>query len=128
MTLSALSLKRLILNMTNNTEPPLPTHKELLILTVLWQLGPTTVRAVHEHLKQRHQTTTYTTTLKMMQVMLDKGLLVKNTEPVAHIYTTKLSQETTQIKLTRDLIDRGFSGRLEDLQELLEKIKKSSGK
>mgnify|MGYP001627802914 FL=1 len=104
---------------------PLPTRKELLILSVLWQLGPTTVRDIHEHLKQRQQTTTYTTTLKMMQVMLDKGLLIKNSEPVAHIYTPRLSQETTQIQLTRDLIDRGFYGRPEDLQQLLEKIIKT---
>lgn len=106
-------------------KPPLPTRKELLILSVLWQLGPTTVRAVHEHLKQRQQTTTYTTTLKMMQVMLDKGLLVKNSEPIAHIYTTKLSQETTQIQLIQDLIDRGFNGHYQDLRKLLEKIQKS---
>jgi len=109
----------------NSTNPPLPTRKELLILSVLWQLGSTTVRAVHEHLKQRQQTTTYTTTLKMMQVMLDKDLLVKNSEPVAHIYTTKLSQETTQTQLIHDLIDRGFYGRFEDLQKLMEKIRRS---
>ena len=108
-----------------STKPPLPTRKELLILSVLWQLGPTTVRAVHEHLKHRQLTTTYTTTLKMMQVMLDKELLVKNSEPVAHIYTTKLSQETTQIQLTQDLIDRGFYGRSEDLWELIKKIQQS---
>ncbi len=112
----------------NSVKPPLPTHKELLILSVLWQLGPTTVRNVHEHLKQRQKTTTYTTTLKMMQVMLDKGLLVKNSDPVAHIYTTKLSQETTQTHLVQDLIDRGFYGRLEDLQQLLKKMKKSREK
>lgn len=106
-----------------SSQPPLPTPKELLILSVLWQLGPTTVRAVHEHLKQRRQTTTYTTTLKMMQVMLDKDLLVKNSEPVAHIYTTRLSKETTQKQLIRNLIDRGFYGRLEDLKQLLEKMK-----
>ncbi|KAA3645996.1 MAG: BlaI/MecI/CopY family transcriptional regulator [Proteobacteria bacterium] len=107
------------------TKTPIPTRKELLILTVMWQLGPTTVRAVHDHLKQRQQTTTYTTTLKMMQVMLEKGLLKKNSEPVAHIYTPKISQETTQIQLIQDLISRGFYGQYEDLWQLLKKIKKS---
>ena len=55
--------------------------------------------------------------------MLDKDLLVKNSEPVAHIYTTRLSKETTQKQLIRNLIDRGFYGRLEDLRQLLEKMK-----
>lgn len=109
----------------NTDELPLPTHKELLILSVLWQLGPTTVRAVHEHLKQQQQTTTYTTTLKMMQVMLAKGLLEKNSQPVAHIYTTKLSKEDTQTRLIKDLVHRGFNGHFEAFWQLMQKIKET---
>ncbi len=82
---------------------PLPTAKELQLLNILWKHGPTTVRTIHENIK-KHQNnkqkyTAYTTTLKMMQVMHQKGLVKKDTKPVAHIYTTTLSREQTQTQL-----------------------------
>ncbi|MCX7546270.1 BlaI/MecI/CopY family transcriptional regulator [Marinicella gelatinilytica] len=109
----------------NPDKLPLPTPKELLILSVLWKFGPSTVRVVHEHLKQRQQTTTYTTTLKMMQVMLDKQLLEKNNDQMAHIYTPRASQESTQLQLTQDLINRAYNGKANDLINLLKKTTKA---
>jgi predicted transcriptional regulator len=111
-----------------------PTGKELEILNVLWQTGAATVRQINEQISQQ-QKTGYTTTLKLMQIMTDKGLLVRDGSNFQHIYKPAISQEKTQNKIIGDLMDKAFSGSAEKLvmralsakkvsAEELEKIKK----
>jgi len=93
---------------------PGPTDRELAILGVLWDRGPSTVREVHEALDQSAQTG-YTTTLKLMQIMVEKGLLVREDDGRRHIYRPSLSEERTQRELVGDLLDRVFAGSAEKL-------------
>ncbi len=83
-----------------------PTPAEWEILNALWQLGPSTVRAVHEAIGASG----YTTTLKLMQVMFDKGLVKRDESARAHLYTPKLKQESMQTDAAADLLDRVFGG------------------
>ena len=89
--------------------PPRPTDAELEILRVLWRKGPSTVREVYEELN-RTKTTGYTTVLKLMQIMGEKGLVRRNEDQRAHVYEAMLPQEATQGQLVRDLVERAFSG------------------
>ncbi len=121
-----------------------PTDRELAILSVLWEKGPSTVREVHEALHEEGETG-YTTTLKLMQIMVEKGLLVRDDdrqrgEPAAqrplrppsragkeqgqdtlatnrrrHVYRPALSEERTQKQVVQDLLDRVFAGSAEKL-------------
>ena len=93
---------------------PRPTERELAILNVLWRRGPSTVRQVNEEIC-RDQATGYTTTLKLMQIMTEKGLVVRDESQRTHIYHAKFSQEKTQHQLVRDLLDRAFAGSAEKL-------------
>jgi len=94
---------------TPMSKTPRPTDAELSILRVLWQLGPSTVRQVHEVL-MRDRPTAYTTALKLMQIMTEKGLVRRDESDRSHIYHPRLSQEQTQRQLIRDLMDRAFGG------------------
>jgi predicted transcriptional regulator len=89
---------------------PRPTDSELAILRVIWERGPSTVRQVHEALADA-RVTGYTTTLKLMQIMAEKGLVTRDESARTHIYSTKLSQDQTQRQLVTDLLDRAFGGR-----------------
>ena len=91
------------------TQPAKPTEAELAILRVLWQCGPSTVREVKEAL-DRDKPTGYTTVLKLMQIMLDKGLLDRDESQRSHVYRTAVPAEKTQRQLVSDLIDRAFEG------------------
>jgi predicted transcriptional regulator len=93
---------------------PGPTDRELAILGVLWDRGPSTVRQVHEGLQQEEETG-YTTTLKLMQIMVEKGLLVRQDGGHRHIYKPAVSEERTQKQLVGDLLDRAFAGSAEKL-------------
>ena len=88
---------------------PRPTDAELSILRVLWDRGPSTVRQGHEALSDTRDTG-YTTTLKLMQIMADKGLVKRNETARTHIYTAIAGQEQTQSQLVKDLVDRAFGG------------------
>ena len=90
-------------------QPPRPTDAELEILTVLWSLGPSTVRAVHETI-QRRRPAQYTTILKMLQIMDEKGLVRRDDSRRAHIYTASRARELTQRQLAGDLLQRAFEG------------------
>jgi predicted transcriptional regulator len=90
-------------------QPPRPTDAELAILRVLWQRGPSTVRDVHEDLN-RDGTTGYTTILKLLQIMTEKGLVVRDEAQRAHIYSTRFSEQKTQRQLLSDLAERAFGG------------------
>lgn len=88
---------------------PRPTDAELAILRILWQLGPTTVRHVHEALNETRETG-YTTVLKLMQIMTEKGLVKRDERERTHVYRARLTQEQTQQQLIGDLLDRAFGG------------------
>src|SRR5687768_18260359 len=89
------------------SELPRPTDSELGILRVLWRLGPSTVRQVHEELGEK---TGYTTILKLMQIMAEKGLVTRDESDRTHVYTARGSQGETQRALVSDLVDRAFGG------------------
>ena len=91
------------------TELPRPTEAELAILRVLWDRGPSTVREMTEAL-QDERGTGYTTALKLLQIMTDKGLVQRDESSRAHAYEAVASAETTQRQLVRDLLDRAFGG------------------
>jgi BlaI family transcriptional regulator, penicillinase repressor len=88
---------------------PKPTNAELEILTVLWSIGPATVREVYDVISRR-RSAEYSTTLKFMQIMAEKGLLVRNEKQRAHVYEAAKPREWTQRQLAGDLLDRAFSG------------------
>ncbi|HVR37931.1 MAG TPA: BlaI/MecI/CopY family transcriptional regulator [Thermoanaerobaculia bacterium] len=88
---------------------PRPTDAELAILRVLWERGASTVREVHEALASA-QDTGYTTVLKLLQIMTDKGLVVRDESQRAHVYRARHSAQRTQRQLLADLMDRAFGG------------------
>jgi predicted transcriptional regulator len=89
--------------------PPRPTDAELSILSVLWRRGPSTVRDVHEELV-RENATGYTTILKLLQIMTEKGLVVRDESQRAHVYEAAYSEQRTQSQLLTDLAERAFEG------------------
>lgn len=93
--------------MTN--EPPRPTDAELEILTVLWSIGPATVRDIYEVIRRRRRAQ-YSTILKFMQIMSEKGLVHRDESERAHVYEPSKPREWTQRQLAGDLLDRAFSG------------------
>ena len=118
-----------------------PTDSELEILQVLWEKGDATVREVHEDLMQTKDCG-YTTTLKLMQIMFEKGLVLRNDSSRTHIYRANVTREKTQKQLTDKMVDAVFSGshtqlvmqalgahtpsrkELEEIQQLLDSYKK----
>ena len=91
------------------SEPRRPTDAELEILTVLWSIGPATVREVHDVISRR-RTAQYSTVLKFMQIMADKGLVRRDQKQRAHIYEATRPREWTQRQLAGDLLERAFAG------------------
>ena len=116
-----------------------PTEGELEILQILWENGPSPVRFVNEKLNKIREVG-YTTTLKIMQIMADKGLVKRNTESRTHIYEAFINEEATQKQLLQKFVDSTFRGsamkmimqalgnheasgqELEDIKALIEKI------
>jgi predicted transcriptional regulator len=88
---------------------PRPTPAELEILRVLWDRGPSVVRDVQEVLSAERPTG-YTTVLKLLQIMTDKGLVSRDENARAHVYSARLPKSQTQRQLVRDLVDRAFAG------------------
>jgi len=88
---------------------PRPTDAELAILRVLWSKGPSTVRQVYD-VVARGRTLVYTTVLKLLQIMTDKGLTTREPLGVQHVYTARRTEQDTQRQLVKDLLDRAFAG------------------
>ena len=86
-----------------------PTNAELEILRVLWQRGASTVRDVHESLDHARPVG-YTTVLKLLQIMVEKGLVRRDASARSHVYTAVASQGATQRRLVADLVQRVFGG------------------
>jgi BlaI family penicillinase repressor len=105
--------------------PPKPTDTELAILRVLWRLGPATVRAVHAELN-RAQETGYTTVLKMLQIMTEKGLVRRDESERSHVYEPALSEQHVQRQLVGHLLERAFGGSAQKLVLQALAAKKSS--
>src|SRR4249919_2322153 len=122
-------------------KPIKPTESELEILQVLWQKGKATVREVHEELS-RTKDSGYTTTLKLMQIMFEKGIVSRDDSAKTHIYQPIVTREKTQRHLVGKMIDTLFSGssaqlvmqalgnskaskqELDDIQRMLDDLKK----
>jgi len=90
----------------------LPTDAEIDILAVLWRLGPSTVRDVHEALGKESG---YTTTLKQMQLMTEKGMLARSERFRSHVYEASVPQEETRTQIAGDLLRRAFGGSAKSL-------------
>ena len=86
---------------------PIPTDAELELLRVLWTAVPTTVREIHESLPK---STGYTTTLKILQKMAEKGLVTRDESHKSHIYTAACEAEVTQRQLVKQLLNAAFGG------------------
>ncbi|MBN2269457.1 MAG: BlaI/MecI/CopY family transcriptional regulator [Sedimentisphaerales bacterium] len=106
---------------------PIPTDRELAILGILWELGQATVRQVNEAMNE-DSTTGYTTTLKLMQIMTEKGLLLRDDSQFKHVYRPAISEERTQSQLVGELLDKAFSGSAEKLVMRALSAKKVSAK
>ncbi len=89
--------------------PPKPTDAELTILRVLWEQGPSTVRQIQQVL-ERARPTLYTTVLKLLQIMTEKGLVRRDVSERSHVYRARFSEGQTQRQLLGDLLDRAFAG------------------
>jgi BlaI family transcriptional regulator, penicillinase repressor len=90
-------------------ELPRPTNAELEILTVLWSIGPATVREVYNVISRRRPAQ-YSTVLKFMQIMAEKGLVRRDEKQRAHVYEAARPREWTQRQLAGDLMERAFTG------------------
>jgi predicted transcriptional regulator len=87
-----------------------PTDAELAILRVLWARGPSTVRQIAEVLVEGGRETGYTTVLKLLQIMTEKGIVVRDESARTHIYAPASTQDQTQRQMVTDLLDRVFDG------------------
>ncbi len=86
-----------------------PTEVELQILRILWDLGPSPVRDIHARL-EAEKGTNYSTTVKMLAVMLQKGLVKRNESAHPHVYRTTLTREKTGKRMLSDLIEKVYDG------------------
>jgi BlaI family penicillinase repressor len=91
-----------------------PTDGELEILTALWATGPSTVREIHSIVSVR-KPTQYTTVLKLLQIMTEKGLVRRDEKERAHVYEAAQPREATQRQLAGDLLARAFNGSAQGL-------------
>jgi BlaI family penicillinase repressor len=91
-----------------------PTEVELQILRILWELGPSPVREIHARL-QADKGTSYSTTVKMLSVMLDKGLVRRDEEAAPHVYRPAMSRERTKRRMLADLIGKVYDGSTKSL-------------
>lgn len=97
-----------------HTHVPLPTDGELELLRLLWDHGPSTVREVHERMS-RIKPTGYTTVLKLLQIMAEKGLVLRDESQRAHVYHAQHPEADTQTRIVDQLLDRAFGGSAEKL-------------
>jgi BlaI family transcriptional regulator, penicillinase repressor len=96
--------------------PPRPTDAELELLTILWARGPSTVREIHKVATER-KPAQYTTVLKLLQIMADKGLVHRDEKERAHVYRAAFSPEQTRQQLASDLMKRAFGGSAASLMQ-----------
>src|SRR5215472_4899358 len=114
-------------NRSMAAKPPKPTEAELAILRALWTTGPATVREI-QHSMNEAKPTGYTTVLKMLQIMTEKGLVERDESVRPQIYRAKYSQEQTQRHLVSDLLQRAFGGSVKAIVMQALARKRSSAK
>jgi BlaI family transcriptional regulator, penicillinase repressor len=119
-----------------------PTEAELSLLNILWKMGPATVRQIHETVSQT-QNTGYTTVLKILQIMHEKALVIRDESNRAHVYAAANSEMVTQSSLLKDLVLKAFGGstsklvmraldnstskeEIEDIRQLLNELEQQS--
>ena len=107
---------------------PEPTRSELEILQVLWKLGPSTVRTVNDVLNEEKREVQYTSTLKLMQIMVDKKLLDRDESQMKHIYSAAAEEHSTKGRLLDRFVDTMFNGSASSLMQQLLGNKKTSKK
>lgn len=95
--------------MTRSNYKGVPTAAELQLLRILWGIEPATVREVHEKMNEYNKVG-YTTVLKMLQIMHEKGLVARDESSRAHIYKAIYSEEQTQSSLVKDMLNKAFDG------------------
>lgn len=95
--------------------PPKPTAAELDLLRVIWRLGPSTVRDVHQARLRERPDLAYATVLRLMQVMHGKGLLDRDESQRSHVYAAAHARDALQTNLLKDLIHKAFAGSGKDL-------------
>ena len=101
-------------------ETPEPTRAQLEILQVLWKHGPSTVRFVNDQLNQQKQSLSYTSTLKLMQIMHEKDLLIRDESSMTHIYSTNLEEQKTKGVVLKKFVDAMYNGSVKNMMlELL---------
>ena len=102
--------------MTRRTaKPPKPTAAELDLLRVIWRLGPSTVKDVHQARLAERPDVTYATVLRILQVMHGKGLLTRDESQRSHVYAAAHARDALQTNLLKDLIHKAFAGSGKDL-------------
>lgn len=102
-------------DMPRTVKPPKPTPAELDLLRLLWQLGPSTVKQVHEARQRERPDAAYATVLRVLQIMHGKGLLSRDESQRSHVYAAAQAQGSLQTNLLGDLIHKAFSGSGKDL-------------
>jgi BlaI family transcriptional regulator, penicillinase repressor len=110
------------------TNLPEPTKSELEILQVLWQNGPSTVRFVNDQLNEKKREVQYTSTLKLMQIMADKGLLKRDESSMKHIYSAVQEENQAKGLLLDRFVDNMYNGSAGKLMMQLLGSKKASKK
>jgi BlaI family penicillinase repressor len=107
---------------------PEPTKSELEILQVLWESGPSTARFVNDHLNKERRPVMYMSTLKLMQIMVEKGLLKKDASQMTHVYQAVAEESKTKGLLLDRVVDNLFNGSATSLMMQLLGNKKISRK
>ncbi len=105
-----------------------PTRSELEILQVLWQHGPSTVRFVNDQLNEQKRAVQYTSTLKLMQIMVEKGILNRDETNMKHIYSAAMEEQKTKSFLLEKFVDLMYNGSAGSLMLQLLGNKKASKK
>jgi BlaI family penicillinase repressor len=109
-------------------KPPEPTKSELEILQVLWQHGPSTVRFVNDQLNEQKRAVQYTSTLKLMQIMVEKQMLDRDESSMKHIYSPALEEQKTKSALLDRFVESMYNGSASSLVMQLLGNKKTSKK
>ena len=115
----------IVIRMMKKRELPRPTEGELQLLGILWERGPSTVRDLFEEVNAERPVV-YTGVLKLLQIMTDKGLVLRDERERAHVYRAAVSQADTERRLLRELSERFFAGSAAQLALRALEMEKSS--
>ena len=110
----------------NKDSQPVPTKTEMDVLQVLWLHGPSTVRFVHDTLNEQKEVVQYTSTLKLMQVMKEKGMLKRDETNMKHVYSAAVAEEKVKGNLLGRFVDAIYDGSASSLMMALLKNDKTS--